>query len=302
MLFIDNSPLLHWIFSFITYHWVSSEIFATPLLSFALHLHPLSPSFTHFLQHLLDGTDTAQPSSLESSSSDFSPLCELTFYCYLCFLSLNQVKVQTWGVVLMEPQLTFHKSLWSGTLLKVIRKVDSISPVHFLPFKLPMGALELIVMKTDDEVFPGLCSKIVFQMLISHWCFRRWCTKPVGVHKFCVLMMTSWYTCTRCCNDFTSRQALSAGGSGKGDRTFWNWKIPHWILISRDMEIWKSSACDLDKFSRSWCLVETIGIFEFLYQAHGNVFTEENVLIYTFCAHAWGFYLFLHIRNYGKCL
>lgn len=163
-----------------------------------------------------------------------------------------------------------------------------------------MGAWGLVVLKLDDEVITGLCSKTVFQMLISHWCFRRWCTKPVCVHKFCMLTTSSWYTNPRCCNYFTSRQDLSEGGSGKGNRTFWNWKIPCWSLIPRDREIWKSSACNREKTTRSRCLVENIGIFQFLYQAHGNVFIEENVLICNFCAHTWGFYLFFHVRNYVK--
>lgn len=111
-------------------------------------------------------------------------------------------------------------------------------------------------------------------------------------------MTSSWYMNPRCFNYFTSRQNLSEGGSGKGDRTFWNWKIHYWNLITRDKEIWKSSTCDLDKSSGSWRLVENIGIFEFLYQAHGNVSSEENVPLYTFCAHTWGFYLFFHVRNY----
>lgn len=50
-----------------------------------------------------------------------------------------------------------------------------------------MGAWELVIMELDDEVITVLFSRTVFQMLISHWCFRRWCTKPACLHKFCML-------------------------------------------------------------------------------------------------------------------
>lgn len=143
MFFTDNSPLLHWIFSFITYQWVSSENSANPLPPFALYLHPISPSFTHFPEQLWTCW-TAQTQHSPASRRALLLTSAPCLSCYLCFLWLNQVIIQTGRVVFMQPQSNFHKSLWSRTLLKVIRKVDSICPVHVLvlPFKYFQWELE----------------------------------------------------------------------------------------------------------------------------------------------------------------
>lgn len=138
MLFTDNSPLLHWLLFFdnLSLSFIRKRCQST--------LFPLPPPHFSFLHpfprahiSVLDSTDPAQPIFLESPPCDFSLMCELTFYCYLCSLCLNQVIIQSGGFVLMQLQHSFHKSLWSGTLLDVIRKVDSISPVQVLvlPFK-----------------------------------------------------------------------------------------------------------------------------------------------------------------------
>lgn len=96
----------------------------------------------------------------------------------------------------MQLQLSLHKRLCSGTLLEVIRKVDSISPVQVLvgvPSNTSHGSLRIGSSEAWWWCHHWAVSKTAFQMLISHWCFRRWCTKPTCVHKICMLTTSSWY-------------------------------------------------------------------------------------------------------------
>lgn len=198
MFFTDNSPLLHWIFSFITYYWVSSENCASlcplppPHFSF---LHP----FPRAVMNMLDSTDSAQPSFQESSPTWLLPMPELTFYCYLCFLCLNQVIIQTGGVVLMQPQLSFHKSL---------------SMCLFFPSNTSNGSLRT----GSNEAWWRGHHWVVLQNSASD-ADQQQMFQEGDAWDLSVCINSAWCTNSRCCNYFTSRQDASEGGSGKGDGT-----------------------------------------------------------------------------------